>query len=96
MREDLLLLRLWRFFAEKRRCSAAETESAFAEGKYVGRGTARLKQWEVSPSVDGDLRNFLKKSFFRIFKNFSAFCDVVTEKMVKMRYNINVINESEN
>ena len=41
--EDLLLLRLWRFFAEKRRCSAAETESAFAEGKYVGGDAAILK-----------------------------------------------------
>ncbi|MBO5701237.1 MAG: hypothetical protein J6S71_02245, partial [Clostridia bacterium] len=26
--------RLWRFSYGKRRCSAAETESAFAEGKY--------------------------------------------------------------
>jgi hypothetical protein len=27
-------MRLWRFSKGKRRCSAAEAESAFAEGKY--------------------------------------------------------------
>jgi hypothetical protein len=84
LREDLLLLRLWRFFAEKRRCSAAETESAFAEGKYVGRGAARLKQGEVSPSADGDkgYAPLTAPPFEKGGRKLFVFCDDVTENRV--------------
>ena len=49
------------FFLGKRRCSAAEAESAFAVGKYDCGAQSARSAGGVSTSAEGDLRNFLKK-----------------------------------
>ena len=73
------------FFLGKRRCSAAEAESAFAVGKYDCRGAAISKHRGSKRSLRGCLRQpfshlcggrlkkLFEKSFLKIFKNFWAY-----------------------
>ena len=72
-------------------------EGRFYSFQAVGRGAARLKHGEISHSAERDLRLRLKNlpPFEKGGPKLFRFCDSVTEKVRKNRYNINVINESE-